>query len=197
MNKCVCPPEAGGKKENYPRPRRATGLIPQPPVDLSRGLQHHHDTYGEKGGTRRLDRDVKDFPSFIEAMEMVEIITINGQFTWNKKRNNHYQVATRLDRFLVSKYIILLGITLEYNILPWGGSDHWPVQLEENFQTTPKNRPFRFEKFWIDQPTFKENIKHWWREELPDQGTMMSKFIRDSSTSNTNLKSGTMKSLET
>jgi hypothetical protein len=73
---------------------------------------------------------------------------------------------------------MLQGLTLDCNILPWGGSDHWPVQLEANFQTTPKNRPFRFEKFWIDHPTFKENINQWWREELPDQGTRMFKLYK-------------------
>jgi hypothetical protein len=103
----------------------------------------------------------------------VDIRTSNGQFTWNNKINLHHQVATRLDRFLVSESIILQGLALEGNILPWGGSDHWPVRLEENFQATPKNRPFRFEKFWIDHPTFKENIKAWWQEEIQEQGTKM------------------------
>jgi hypothetical protein len=50
--------------------------------------------------------------------------------------------------------------------------------LEENFQTTLKNRPFRFEKFWIEHPTFKENINHWWREPQPEQGTRMFKLYK-------------------
>ena len=58
------------------------------------------------------------------------------------------------------------------------GSDHWLVQLEENFQTTLKNGPFRFEKFWIKHPTFKEHINQWWREELLDQGTRMFKLYK-------------------
>jgi hypothetical protein len=56
----------------------------------------------KKGGTRRLDRDAEEFSSFIDTMEMVDIRTSNGQFTWNSKRINNHQVATRLDRFLVS-----------------------------------------------------------------------------------------------
>jgi hypothetical protein len=50
------------------------------------------------------------------------------------------------------------------------------VQLEDGFQTTPKNRPFRFEKFWIDHPTFKEKIKQWSWEEKLEQGTRMLKL---------------------
>jgi hypothetical protein len=71
-----------------------------------------------------LDRDVKEFSNFIDTSEMVDLKTNNGQFTWNNKQMSQYQVATRLDRFLVSESIIMQGLTLDYNILPWGGSDH-------------------------------------------------------------------------
>jgi hypothetical protein len=50
--------------------------------------------------------------------------------------------------------------------------------LEEKFQTKPKNRPFIFEKFWIEHPTFKENINQWWQEEQLEQGTRMFKLYK-------------------
>jgi exonuclease III len=78
----------------------------------------------KKGGTRRLDRDVEEFSAFIDTMKLVDIRTNNGQFTWNNKQLGHHQVATRLDRFLVSESIILQGLNLDCNILPWGESDH-------------------------------------------------------------------------
>jgi hypothetical protein len=37
----------------------------------------------KKGGTKRLDRYSKEFSTFIDTVEMVEIRTNNGQFTWN------------------------------------------------------------------------------------------------------------------
>ena len=52
------------------------------------------------------------------------------------------------------------------------------MQLEVGFQTTPKNRPFRFEKLWIENPTFKERIKQWWQEEKLEQGTSMFKLYK-------------------
>jgi hypothetical protein len=52
------------------------------------------------------------------------------------------------------------------------------VQLEAGFQTTPKNKPFRFEKFWIEHSTFKERIKQWWWEEQPKKGTRMFKLYK-------------------
>jgi len=52
------------------------------------------------------------------------------------------------------------------------------VQLKVGFHTTPKNIPFRFEKFWIDHPTFKEKIKQWWQEEQKKQGNRMFKLYK-------------------
>jgi exonuclease III len=72
----------------------------------------------KKGGTRRLDRDAEEFSTFIDTTEMVDIRTNNKHFTWNNKRINQHQVATRLDRFLVLESIIMQGLTLDCNILP-------------------------------------------------------------------------------
>lgn len=59
------------------------------------------------------------------------------------------------------------------SILPFGGSDHWPVQLEATFMGTPRNRPFRFENVWLSHPEFTNNIDKWWREDMNIQGTRM------------------------
>jgi hypothetical protein len=124
----------------------------------------------KKGGIRRLDIDAEVFSAFIEKTKLVDIKTSNGQFTWNNKRTLHQQIASILDKFLILESIVMQGIIMEGNILPWGGSDHWPVLLEANFQVTPKNRPFWFESFWIEHPTFKENIKIWWKESIQEIG---------------------------
>eukprot|EP00253_Pinus_taeda_P021718 PITA_21718 len=74
-----------------------------------------------------------------------DIETINGTFTWNNKRGGASQVASKLDRFIVYEDLLLTGPTIIASILPFGGSDHWPVQLEATFMGTLRNRPFRFE----------------------------------------------------
>ena len=38
-----------------------------------------------KGGIRRLDKDVAGFSAFIEKTKLVDIKTSNGKFTWNNK----------------------------------------------------------------------------------------------------------------
>jgi hypothetical protein len=44
----------------------------------------------KKGGTRRLDRDAENFSAFINTVEIVDIKTSNGQFTWNNKWINQH-----------------------------------------------------------------------------------------------------------
>eukprot|EP00253_Pinus_taeda_P019831 PITA_19831 len=62
---------------------------------------------------------------------------------------------------------------MESNILPSGGSDHWPVSLIVEVLGTPRNKPFRFEKLWLDHPNFLEMVKKWWSEPLEVSGSKM------------------------
>jgi hypothetical protein len=50
----------------------------------------------KKGCMRILDRDAEEFSNFIDRVEMVDLQTKNGQFTWNNKWMNQFQVAIRL-----------------------------------------------------------------------------------------------------
>eukprot|EP00253_Pinus_taeda_P017644 PITA_17644 len=59
------------------------------------------------------------------------------------------------------------------SILPFGGSDHWLVQLEVKGIGTPRNRPFRLENIWLSHPDFINKISGWWSEDLHIQGTSM------------------------
>lgn len=125
----------------------------------------------KKGGTRTLGRDSKAFQNFIDNMRLVDVETINGIFTLNNKRGEASQVASKLDRFLISEDLFLTGPDMSAVILPYGGSDQWPIQLETMFIGSPRNRPFRFENVWLSHPEFTSNIEKWWREKLPCQGT--------------------------
>eukprot|EP00253_Pinus_taeda_P007220 PITA_07220 len=82
-------------------------------------------------------------------------------------------IATKIQ---VIESIILEGITVDSDILPSGGSDHWPISLEAAFLGTPRNKPFRFEKFWLQHPNFVKKLEKWWREPLNIKGTRMFKL---------------------
>eukprot|EP00253_Pinus_taeda_P011878 PITA_11878 len=120
----------------------------------------------KKGGLRKLNKDLEAFTSFIDNVKLVDILPKSGNFTWNNRRGGERLIASRLDRFFISENIILDGITVESDILPTGGSDHWPISLTVAVQSTPRYKPFRFEKLWLDHPNFLELVEKWWSEPL-------------------------------
>jgi len=106
-------------------------------------------------------------------MRLVSLETTNGTITCNNRRGGITQVASKLDRFIISEDLLLFGHTMAAWILPFGGLDHWPIQLEASFIGTPRNKPFRFENAWLTHPNFITNIRSWWVEDMPTQGMKM------------------------
>lgn len=120
----------------------------------------------KKGGTRSLGRDSIAFQNFINNMELVDTKTSNGIFTRNNKRAGAAQVASKLDRLIISEDLLLIGPNLLAMILPFGGSDHWPIQFEASFIGILRNKPFKFENMWLTHPNFFNNIRKWWAEDM-------------------------------
>lgn len=120
----------------------------------------------KEGGTRLLSKDSIAFQTFIGDMKLVDSEMHNGRFTWNNKRGGEAQVASKLDRFLLLEELMLTNREITARVLPFGGSDHWSIQLEIKGIGSPKNRPFRFENIWLTHPNFISNIGKWWSEDL-------------------------------
>eukprot|EP00253_Pinus_taeda_P031662 PITA_31662 len=125
----------------------------------------------KKGGTVTLNKDSSAFQTFMDSMKLVNILSSNDLFTWNNKRGGQSLVASKLNRFIISEDLMLNNKEMVASILPFGGSDHWLVQLEVKGIGTPKNNPFRFENIWLNHPDFINNISSWWSEDLHIQGT--------------------------
>jgi len=66
----------------------------------------------KKGGTRILGRDSITFQNFITNIKLVDMETSNGIFTWNNKRGDPTQVASKLDKFMVSEELLLSGSSI-------------------------------------------------------------------------------------
>lgn len=130
----------------------------------------------KKGGTRKLNKDSKAFLDFINTAKLVDVHLKSGAFTWNNRRVGERQIASRLDRFLISESILLEGVIVESDILPSGGSDHWPISLIATIEGTLRNNPFRFEKFWLNHLDFTQLVEKRWHEPMDIRGTKMYKL---------------------
>ena len=93
-------------------------------------------------------------------MKLFDIETNDVLFTWKNKRGGDSQVASKLDRFMISEDFMLIDKEIITRVLPFGGSDHWLVQMEIQGICTPRNRPFRFENIWLSHPEFIKTLKN-------------------------------------
>ena len=110
----------------------------------------------KSGGVKRLDQDSGRFKTLIEQLNLVDMETWNGIFTWSNRRTGNQHVACRLDRFLVTDALLESDQAMEENIMPKAGSDHWPIEFCLNLGLPPRPKPFRFEKFWLTHPNFQQ-----------------------------------------
>lgn len=129
-----------------------------------------------QGGRCRFNRDGSLLKDFINNNWLIDVSTSNGLYTWTNKRAKPMQIASRLDRFLISDNAIHTGGEFLAHIVPFSGSDHWPVALQWNRPGTSINRPFRFEAFWLSHPEFKEFIQTTWQTCNPMAPTKMARF---------------------
>lgn len=121
---------------------------------------------GKKGGARALSKYSLALQSFTGNMKLVDSEMSNGLFTWNNKRGGEAHVASKLDMFMKSQELMLIEKEITAIVLPFGGSDHWPIQLEIKGIDSAKNRPFIFENIWLSHPNFISNIEKWWSEDM-------------------------------
>jgi len=130
----------------------------------------------KRGGLKRLEQDSGRFKTLIEKLNLVDMETRNGIFTWSNRRTRHQHVACRLDHFLVTDALLESDQAMEENIMPKAGSDHWPIEFCLNTGRPPRPKPFRFEKFWLTHPNFFQLAQTWWDQAEIDHGTHMYKF---------------------
>ncbi|XP_010253034.1 PREDICTED: uncharacterized protein LOC104594458 [Nelumbo nucifera] len=105
---------------------------------------------------------MRRFNSFIEALELKEIMTGQNRFTWTNCQES--PILSKLDRFLVTQDWEDHWGNLISRILPRLTSDHWPICLnQEGNGGGPK--PFWFEDMWLTVPSFVQKVRNWWEED--------------------------------
>ena len=76
------------------------------------------------GGKRRLEHEDCHFRDFIQATSLIDMPFCNGTFTWSNRRSGKYQIASKLDHFLLSDNAVHLGGDFSAAVLAHSGSDH-------------------------------------------------------------------------
>lgn len=130
----------------------------------------------KRGGRSNSNNDEGLLKNFINSNWLMDVPTSNGIFTWKNKRVGEQQIASRLDRFLISDNATHVGGEFTASIIPFSGSDHWPIELQWNRPGHHLRRPFRFEEFWFSHPEFEQLVRSCWTNFNPTEGTRMARF---------------------
>ena len=78
----------------------------------------------KKGGLHRLEQENLAFCKTIQDLQLVDLETSNGVYTWNNRQGGKNEISSRLDRYLLLENIMQDHWHIENNILPIAGSDH-------------------------------------------------------------------------
>ncbi|GKV39902.1 hypothetical protein SLEP1_g47602 [Rubroshorea leprosula] len=113
---------------------------------------------GERGGSREISAEMREFDGFIRDVGLVDLPLIGRKFTWVQASGRS---MSRIDRFLLSEG----WLTKWGDAKQWGlnrtVSDHCPILLKQQVvDWGPK--PFKFFNSWIEQEGCRELIKETW-----------------------------------
>lgn len=83
----------------------------------------------KKGGVWSLSNISASLNKLIEELQLVDVTTTNGLFTWQNKRSGAMNIASLLEQFLVSESTLVGEREIGAMVFPAVGSDHWPICL--------------------------------------------------------------------
>lgn len=156
-------PHIAGERESFIKNvKEVKGLYPEMPWIIGGDFNLIRTLDEKKGGIRRTNQFMDMFNDMIADQRLVDMLTINGIYTWNNRRGGKNQIASRLDRFLVYESIMNRDVFLEAKIMLALGSDHWPIRLVIDIKKNSGKKSFRFESFWLRNPHFLEKVEEWW-----------------------------------
>ncbi|XP_059070808.1 uncharacterized protein LOC131860412 [Cryptomeria japonica] len=141
------------------------------------------------GGVRRLSRSQLDFQSFVNENALLEVVAKGGDFTWTNRRRGFSNIAEKLDRFFLAGDWSVAPIVFEAEVLAISGLDHFPVSLVVQNDAVPIRCPFKLEKMWLRELSFKELVVGWWKEALVVEGFLAYHFFKKLSYVKQKLKS--------
>jgi hypothetical protein len=116
----------------------------------------------KKGGRPFACSSNDPFQSFVHSQGLVDLGFSGNPYTWSNNRDGIHLIQERLDRGLASAQWIHLFPSFSLCHQPSHTSDHHSLLLNTAPQTSTLPRPFRFEEFWVKDPTCRTTISLAW-----------------------------------
>lgn len=135
------------------------------------GFQHCSGCWGKIGGVSPDVAEMADFNNCLNAIEMVEMNTKGGQFTWDNKMDDVDNIKSRIDRVFCNECWLQEFQNVEAAVMVGGVSDHAPIFVTIVYSSRQGGKPFRFFDFWMRNKGFVDTVRQSWS--LPCEGFAM------------------------
>lgn len=122
-------------------------------------LMHSHENYG---GSQTTDINCQEFRNFTRERDVVDLGYAGPAYTWSNNAIQAAPIFERLDRAISNTSWRILFPDTAVLHLPRIYSDHAPILLNTMRKLPKKNRQYKFEYFWTENPQFMEEIRRSW-----------------------------------
>eukprot|EP00253_Pinus_taeda_P028248 PITA_28248 len=110
------------------------------------------------GGRCRTNKDGTLLKDFIQSNWLIDLPTANGLYTWKNKRVAPMQIASCLDRFLISDNAVHVGAEFTAHIIPFSEFKDFITTTWQNSNPIEHSKMARFQK---KLKFLKGEIKRW------------------------------------
>lgn len=120
------------------------------------------DQFEKLGGRPYASSSNDAFRQFLNTFGLVDLGFYGNPYTWSNNREGRHLIKEILDRALATTQLIHLFPTCTVRHLPAHNSDHNPILLDTIFTNVYLPCPFRFEEFWLKDPSCGSVISAAW-----------------------------------
>lgn len=105
----------------------------------------------KSGGRDKEEWELRDFRSFIDDNDLIDVGYVGYPFTWNNKRSGRANIRMRLDRVVANPRWQTDFPNRALHHLKPGGSDHCPILLRFGLAEVQQIPRFIFYSRWATQ----------------------------------------------
>ncbi|KAA3479569.1 reverse transcriptase [Gossypium australe] len=115
------------------------------------------------------ERQMEEFRTVLAECDLIDLGYTGQKFTWERGNFDDTNIRERLDKGMANNEWLNLFIDYLVKHLPYSFSDHYPIliQMETNNSQAGRNR-FKFESWWLLEPTYANVIKKLWDQKSGD-----------------------------
>ena len=109
-----------------------------------------------------LDRMADFFKELFKRNLLVEILSTKITPTWKNNKKGEKGIGKRLEKFLMSEYLLAKVSRFIYWVLVSTIYDHSPIVFQFEQELMEFNHPFKFNHTWIKYASFCQMVIYFW-----------------------------------